>query len=67
MRTFDTNVVMRVLVEDAVVQCRLAESAWREGLARGGIFLPLTVLVEVGWVLRTVYRFDLCAFRRCAG
>lgn len=58
VRTFDTNVVVRVLVEDDVEQCRLAEAAWREELARGGIFLPLTVLVEVGWVLRTAYRFD---------
>lgn len=58
MATFDTNVVVRLIVEDDEEQSRRAEAAWREALAGTGVFLPKVVLVETAWVLRTAYRFD---------
>ena len=58
MATFDTNVVVRLVVEDDEDQSRLAETAWRSALAKDGVFVPKVVLVETAWVLRTAYRFD---------
>lgn len=57
MATFDTNVVVRLIVEDDEEQSRQAERAWRASLASEGIFLPTVVLVETAWVLRTAYQF----------
>lgn len=51
MRTFDTNVVVRILLGDDPQQAALADQQWREALQTGGIFLPAVVLVEVVWVL----------------
>lgn len=56
--TFDTNIVVRLIVEDDEDQSRRAEIAWRSALAGEGVFLPKVVLVEAAWVLRTAYRFD---------
>lgn len=58
MPTFDTNVVVRIVVEDDEVQGRQAVEAWRAALADGGVFLPKVVVVETAWVLRSAYRFD---------
>ena len=58
METFDSNVVVRLVVEDDEDQSRRAETAWRSALAGSGVFLPKVVLVETAWVLRTAYRFD---------
>jgi predicted nucleic acid-binding protein len=51
MVTFDTNVVVRLLVEDDPQQSALALDAWREALPQG-VFLPKLVLVEAVWVMR---------------
>lgn len=61
MTTFDTNVVVRLIVEDDEIQSRQAETAWRQALAEGSVFLPKIVIVETVWVLRTAYRFDRSA------
>ena len=58
MKSFDTNVVVRILVKDDPDQCRQAEDAWREAVADGGAFLTTTVLVEVAWVLRAACKLD---------
>lgn len=58
MKTFDTNAVIRLLVEDDEAQYRRAEAAWRASLAVGGVYLPKVVVVEAVWVLRRAYRFD---------
>lgn len=58
MTTFDTNVVVRLVVEDDKDQSHIAEAAWRSALAGDGVFLPKVVLVETAWVLRSAYRFD---------
>ncbi len=58
MESFDTNVVVRVLVEDDPDQCERAALAWRHALAGGGVFLSATVLVEVVWVLHGAFKLD---------
>ena len=57
VKTFDTNIVVRLLIKDDETQSRLAGLAWRNTLAEGNVFLTKVVIVEVSWVLRTAYRF----------
>lgn len=61
MKSFDTNVVVRLLVEDDPAQCERAGRAFRQAITEGGAFLSATVLVEVAWVLRTAYKMDRAA------
>ena len=58
METFDTNVLVRLLVTDDPDQCTRAERAWRDAVGRAGIYLPLVVVVELVWVLRIAYKFQ---------
>jgi predicted nucleic-acid-binding protein len=58
MVTFDTNVVLRVVIRDDPAQCARAEQAWRQALGGGGVFLTTTVLVEIAWVLRAAFNLD---------
>lgn len=54
----DTNVLVRVLVADDPEQtataCRLLERAEAEGAT---VFVPVVVVAETAWVLRSVYHF----------
>lgn len=52
MRTLDTNDVVRVLIGDDPQQTSIAEQAFLEAIASGGVYLPDVVLAEVAWVLR---------------
>ena len=52
MRTLDTNVIVRLLVGDDPRQTPIAEQAFLEALATGGVYLPDVVLAELAWVLR---------------
>ena len=52
MRTLDTNVVVRLLIGDDRQQTPIAEQAFLDAIASGGIYLPDVVLAEVAWVLR---------------
>jgi len=52
MHTLDTNVVVRLLIGDDPIQTPIAERAFLDAIARGGVYLPDGVLAEVGWVLR---------------
>ena len=52
MRTLDTNVVVRLLIGDDPQQTPIAERAFLEAIASGGVYLPDVVLAEVAWVLR---------------
>ena len=52
MKSFDTNVAVRLLVEDDPAQCVRAERAFRRAVDEGGAFFSATVLIEVAWVLR---------------
>ncbi len=53
MRAVDTNVLVRALVRDDAAQAAKAE----EILARDEVFVPVTVMLEVEWVLRSRYGF----------
>ncbi len=59
MPALDTNVLVRWLVDDdqeqAAVVRGLLESAIRN---QESLFIPITVLVELEWVLRARYRFS---------
>jgi predicted nucleic-acid-binding protein len=58
---FDTNVIVRLLVQDDEDQCRRAEAAFRRAVAADGAWISKVVLVEVCWVLRGAYKFDRAA------
>ena len=50
MRAVDTNILARYYLRDDVRQARIAAAI----LARGDIFVPKTVILELEWVLRYV-------------
>jgi predicted nucleic-acid-binding protein len=52
VKTLDTNVVVRLLIGDDPLQTPIAERAFLDAIASGGIYLPDVVLAEVAWVLR---------------
>lgn len=52
--TVDTNVVVRLLVEDDPRECARAKRLFEESV----VFIPATVLMETEWVLRAVYDFS---------
>lgn len=58
MISLDTNVLVRLLVGDDPEQTALAESAFLEHTAGGGVFVHQIALVETAWVLRSGYRLD---------
>jgi predicted nucleic-acid-binding protein len=49
----DTNVWARALLNDDGAQAQRARRALAEARSRGGVFLPLVVLAELSWVLRS--------------
>ena len=63
MKTLDTNVVVRLLIGDDPQQTPIAERAFLEAIASGGVYLPDVVLAEVAWVLRG---YDLGRYERYA-
>src|ERR1700739_1945633 len=52
MRTADTNVWARALLNDDRPQTRKARSALAQARSRDGVFIPLIVLAELSRVLR---------------
>jgi len=55
----DTNVLVRLIVKDDVVQWALAQARIAKVLEDGETILLLrTVLLESEWVLRALYKFD---------
>lgn len=52
VQTLDSNVIVRLLVGDDPEQTPIAEHAFLEAIARGGVYIPDVVLAEVAWVLR---------------
>lgn len=59
MAAIDTNVLVRLLVEDDPAQCAAARQLFEQARSRGEeIFVPLTVVLELEWVLRARYGFD---------
>jgi predicted nucleic-acid-binding protein len=58
MAAVDTHVLVRFLMRDDAAQAVLAERLIRQALASGrSLFVPVTVTLELEWVLRT--RFGL--------
>ena len=51
MRGIDTNVLVRALVQDDAVQARSAA----ESLGSGIVYIPVTVILELEWILRSRY------------
>jgi predicted nucleic-acid-binding protein len=57
METFDTNVIVRLLVEDDPAQSELALRRWQQAVRGTGVFLLKLVLAEAAWVLSRSYDF----------
>lgn len=54
MHAVDTNVIVRLLTGDDPQQYARAQTL----IAREQVYVPMTVLLETEWVLRTAYRFS---------
>jgi predicted nucleic-acid-binding protein len=54
MRVIDTNVLVRAIVNDDAVQSARAVAF----LSENEIFIPVTVMLELEWVLRSRYDFE---------
>lgn len=54
MRAVDTNLLVRALVRDDAAQSAAAEAV----LANEPVFIPVTVMLELEWVLRSRYGFE---------
>lgn len=57
MPSIDTNVLVRWLVRDEADQARSVDRLLDDAVSEP-LFVPLTVLLETEWVLRSRYRFD---------
>jgi predicted nucleic-acid-binding protein len=58
MAALDTNVLMRYLVEDDAAQLAAARRFIRKCVAEGQtLFIPVTVSLELEWVLRSNFGF----------
>ena len=54
MRALDTNVLVRALVQDDAAQARRAQAF----LSAQPVYVPITVILELEWVLRSRYGFS---------
>lgn len=54
MRALDTNVLVRALVQDDPAQGRRAQAC----LSAQQVYLPVTVILELEWVLRSRYGYS---------
>ena len=62
MAALDTNVLVRLLVQDDPAQLASAQRLIRAGMATGdGLFVPVTVALELEWVLRSRFELDKAA------
>jgi predicted nucleic-acid-binding protein len=59
MPGFDTNVLVRWLVEDDDRQTLRAQKLFEAARSsQASLFVPVTVMLELEWVLRSRYQFD---------
>lgn len=58
MPALDTNVLVRYLVADDRSQFQIAKAFIEEAVREEALFVPLSVSVELEWVLRTLYKLD---------
>lgn len=54
MRALDTNVLVRALVQDDAAQARRAQAC----LSAQPVYVPITVVLELEWGLRSRYGFS---------
>ncbi len=54
----DTNVWARALLDDDALQSSRARRALTGARSKGGIFVPLIVMAELAWVLRSKWERD---------
>lgn len=65
MPAIDTNVLIRLLMRDDEAQHARAQRLVRDSMASGdGVFVPVTVLLELEWVLRSRFALDKAAVLR---
>ena len=58
MPSLDTNVLVRLIVQDDAAQHAAARHAIESALRSGeALHIPVTVVLELEWVLRSRYRF----------
>lgn len=58
MASLDTNVLVRYLVKDDLVQFNCAYQLVTQQVQAGlPLFVPITVVLELEWVLRSRYKF----------
>ena len=59
MAALDTNILVRYLVEDDAAHLAAAKKLIRSALAAGEtLFIPITVTLELEWVLRSNFKFN---------
>ena len=59
MAALDTNVLVRWLTADDVKQCAVVANLLEiASIKEERFFIPVTVILETEWVLRSRYRFD---------
>lgn len=58
MAALDTNVLVRYLVADDKKQFQSAKTLIKTANDEAPLFLSLSVIVELEWVLRSLYDFD---------
>ncbi len=62
MPALDTNVLLRYLVQDDAAQLATARRLIRRCVTEGAtLFVPVTVVLELEWVLRSRFEFDKAA------
>ena len=62
MAALDTNVLIRFVVQDDAAQGAAAARLIRSGVQAGSaLFVPVTVLLELEWVLRSAFGFEKAA------
>ena len=63
MAALDTNVLVRFIVQDDPAQSRAASRLIAKSVRAGTpLFVPITVVLELEWVLRSVFGFDETAW-----
>ncbi len=59
MAALDTNVLLRLLMQDAPAQLAAAQRLVADSVAAGDqLFVPVTVALELEWVLRSRFGLD---------
>ena len=68
--SIDANILVRHIVKDDDLQTMAVAKAFDQHIRRGeSLLVPVTVMLELEWVLRSRYKFQqtvfsFCVFRR---